>query len=787
MRSTIIVLVLMVAATSAWAERVEVVWEQRFSVEALDESEWQLKGAARLSKGALHTKSDPEGPDFNGVQGVRDEPIPSFRDEYFLRLEWALVPVKIGGWGQDAHIQDGPFVAEFTGTRPTLNGRHPARTMVVEGREVVQSCDFNAQRVFDWRIDGQPQLDAPVRPWRTGAQAARVNLCDWRGSESETRWLWVRLSRVYPDDPLPLLLSGWEELREVRQDRPSSFLVGQADPMTKVFHEATDFSGCFDPHVRVAAAGRERESFQLVLVPMGRPMRAVRFEVSDLLHEDGKTRLPSDRVTWHPVGYVQTTESDSSIRRAGWWWPDVLMPAGAFNAEAGFVTPVWFTVDVPAEAQPGVYRGIITIRPGNAPPGSVGLELTVRPFSLPLRGKLKTAFSICAGMWEIWYEPDEVKRRLGLSDDDAHGPLYTSYECEDVLPHEKWLEMYDFLLAHRLSPTTIYSALKEGRTRVVPTREDMEYCYERGMNATCLAYVEELPEDPEAAQKGLSQLEAWLSDWNKFIQEKNWPDMTWYVHGFDESDMRRDHEETVDPSIRRVFGMIGEKFPRIRRESANPLNPAHVGYFDIWTPLTAQWQEELRERQAAGDEVWAYVCCGPVKPYANLFVDFPGVDPRILPWQYYQHGITGFLYYLINHYEKQEKWNMPGPKWPERPDLPGQPPRPWNTLSYGTNNDGILVYPGLDATPLASTRLENLRDGIEDYEALAMLADLTDRLAAAGGHDELVAQARQVLAVRPEVTASWTEYTQEPAVIVGARAEVDALIEAAMRALGELK
>jgi hypothetical protein len=254
--------------------------------------------------------------------------------------------------------------------------------------------------------------------------------------------------------------------------------------------------------------------------------------------------------------------------------------------------------------------------------------------------------------------------------------------------------------------------------------------------------------------------------------------MTWYVHGFDESDMRRDHAEKIDPSIRRVYGMIGEKFPRIRRESANPLNPAHVGYFDIWTPLSAQWKPELRERQAAGDEVWAYVCCAPGKPYANLFVDFPGVDPRILPWQYYQHGVTGFLYYLINHYEKQENWNAAGTTWPKAP---------WNTLSYGTNNDGILIYPGPDATPLASTRLENLRDGIEDYEALAMLAELTDRLEAAGGHDDLLAQAREVLAVRPEVTSSWTEYTQDPEVILGARAEVDALIEAAMRALGDLQ
>jgi hypothetical protein len=576
----------------------------------------------------------------------------------------------------------------------------------------------------------------------------------------------------------------WAELGRSERDQPAAFLVGQEGPLVKVFREAADFRGALAPHVHIAAAGRERESFQLVVIPVQAGLSGVKIEVSDLVHESRQDRLAADFVTWHPLGYVQSKPSDSVLRREGWWWPDILLPAQPFGVKPGFTQPVWFTIDVPPASRPGLYRGLVKIEADGVRPQVVGLELTVRAFSLPLRGALKTAFCICAGMWEIWYEPDEVKRRLGMTDEAGHGALYSSYECEDVLPREKWLEMYDFLLAHRLSPTTIYSDLKNGRTRVVPRREDMEYCYERGMNATCLASVDVLPGDPEAADRYMGELEAWLGDWNEFIEEKSWPDMTWYVHGFDESDMRANHAETVDPSIRRIFGMIGEKFPQIERESANPINPAHVGLFDIWTPLSQQWRPEMRERQAAGDEVWAYVCCGPGKPYANLFLDYPATDPRVLMWQCYQHGVTGFLYYLVNDYRYQENGNDPGPKWPERP---------WNSLftwpNYpqgDTNGDGHLVYPGPDATPLASTRLENLRDGIEDYEALAMLAALTDRLRQVGGHEDLVATAREVLAVRPDVSRSWTEYTEQPEVIARARAEVDKLIESAMESLGEI-
>lgn len=375
--------------------------------------------------------------------------------------------------------------------------------------------------------------------------------------------------------------------------------------------------------------------------------------------------------------------------------------------------------------------------------------------------------------------PDAVKKALGLDDNCSHGPLYTSYECEDVLPREDWLRLYDFLLAHRLSPTQIYSSLKGGKSRVFPAHRDMDYCYERGMNATCLANVDVLPKDPEAADTLMAELEAWIASWEEFVKEKDWQDFTWYVHGFDESEMRKDPVENVDPSLHRVFGMLADKFPWLKRESANPIIDKHVGYINVWTPLTQQLPEKkmemVRERQAAGDEVWAYVCCGPGRPYANLFIDFPGVDPRILPWQFFQQGMTGFLYYLINLYDGQENWNMDAPKWPERP---------WNPYSFRTNSDGILMYPGPDKEPLASTRMENLRDGIEDYEALAILASLVEKAAADDAHADFAAAAKAVLAVKPEITTSWKEYTQNPDTIISARAEVDELIEEGLTLTG---
>ena len=52
---------------------------------------------------------------------------------------------------------------------------------------------------------------------------------------------------------------------------PAPFLLGVASPMDKVFREGTDYTGPLNGPVRIAAAGRERESFQVVCVPLAAP------------------------------------------------------------------------------------------------------------------------------------------------------------------------------------------------------------------------------------------------------------------------------------------------------------------------------------------------------------------------------------------------------------------------------------------------------------------------------------------------------------------------------------
>jgi hypothetical protein len=82
------------------------------------------------------------------------------------------------------------------------------------------------------------------------------------------------------------------------------------------------------------------------------------------------------------------------------------------------------------------------------------------------------------------------------------------------------------------------------------------------------------------------------------------------------------------------------------------------------------------------------------------------------------------------------------------------------------NGGGLLFYPGKDAGfdgPIASIRLKNIREGLEDYEYFAILEK--------NGEEEFVKE--MVNAVSPE----WWDYTKDPGTILKVREKLAMKIE----------
>ena len=104
---------------------------------------------------------------------------------------------------------------------------------------------------------------------------------------------------------------------------------------------------------------------------------------------------------------------------------------------------------------------------------------------------------------------------------------------------------------------------------------------------------------------------------------------------------------------------------------------------------------------------------------------------------------------------------------------------------FGVNGDGVLIWPGPDLTPWPSLRLEIVRDGIEDYEYLALL----DRCVRAATvrqdiEGELLKRAQSLLRVPADISRTMKDYTQTAAPMLRRRNQVGDMIEILIKKLG---
>lgn len=167
---------------------------------------------------------------------------------------------------------------------------------------------------------------------------------------------------------------------------------------------------------------------------------------------------------------------------------------------------------------------------------------------------------------------------------------------------------------------------------------------------------------------------------------------------------------------------------------------------DIWVVLPKRYVESpwlAEEARRRGTQVWSYNA-GVQDDYSPKWqIDFAPINWRIQPGFLSQSmGFTGLLYWRID-------------LWTERP---------WQDVQTYFNGrdylpgDGMIVYPGEAAGVngfVPSIRLKWLREGVEDYEYVALLK-------AAGRGDWAMEVARGV-------AADWSHWTKDPAALERAR------------------
>jgi len=200
-----------------------------------------------------------------------------------------------------------------------------------------------------------------------------------------------------------------------------------------------------------------------------------------------------------------------------------------------------------------------------------------------------------------------------------------------------------------------------------------------------------------------------LAAWDQVLREKDLYDKA-LVYLADEPA----EKQSVTDEINRRAGIIGERFPDMRRfiVLTRPVDPAFLGSVDVWCPVVSSMRpEDVPVVHDRGEQCWWYT----VGAFYGL--DRPLTESRTMPWLTFKHDLDGILLWVI-----QSGWRSPNKPAGFKP-APGETMWPSFTVAGhgGYNGIGNLCYPGADGIPWSSIRLELLRESMEDYEYLTLL------------------------------------------------------------------
>lgn len=435
----------------------------------------------------------------------------------------------------------------------------------------------------------------------------------------------------------------------------------------------------------------------------------------------GPLRIETRRAGYVPVGSNPPgTPPDEVIRAAPALYPDPLLEDFPFDLPAGETHTVWLTVYCPSGAKPGDYKGEVEFRSGGR--RVAGKRFTVRVVSAAVPEKQSLSVT-------NWFNLSEDHLR-------AHYPAI----AKDPEAYWQVLENLGRVMAdHRqnvmLTPVTslVDAKLAGGRIeygfgrldRWVSTFEKAALIgtIEGGhllgrvsgfqTEMVVPAYVVENgkpvwkqlhPEDP----RGERFLDSFLSALYAHLEKKGWVDR-YIQHIHDEP------HGTEAPIYNRYGKIIRRNLPGIPTIDAVGFDQ-DIGFFadvsDIWVPVLSSFDRRfglMRDHVRKGGQCWYYTCIGPQGRYLNRFIDYALVKVRLLHWFNFRHGLTGFLHWGGNF------WG----------------PKPFHNVQTVINDnhtllpagDNAIVYPAPErSSVLSSLRLEAMREGIEDYELLTLLA-----------------------------------------------------------------
>jgi hypothetical protein len=491
--------------------------------------------------------------------------------------------------------------------------------------------------------------------------------------------------------------------------------------------------------VSIQCAKNEYEPFQVIITAQGGDLKITDVSVSDLVSEDGK-RIAKSNITLFREHFIEIKQASPRCTTPPGWWPDALIPfvnpmdgsplknarfvALPCEVKAGKNQPFWVDVFVPKDAAAGIYNGKVTVTAENLAPVTVPVELKVYDFALPDTPTVQSEFGGMGGA---------AAAHKMKPNDEAWRPIEMRY-LEACAAHRITPQIPSYMRPKANPDGTLDTA-----TTHVDLKAYMERLHVNAISVPFSAYKDPLNESRDKTKK-------FLDYYYQYLKQNGWEKGN-YIYILDEP-----NDEKAYQQVRDRAALVHEANKALRvlcteqTLSSNPKWGTLVGAVDIWVPLWPLHDEKTAaERLAAGEALWSYTAlCQGKDPSPWWEIDFPVLNYRVPLWINWRCRMTGLLYWSMVHWKDvKDVWTEP------------------LTCYKKYNGEGSLFYPGADAGfdgPVASIRLKNTREGMEDYEYMQILSDLGERAFV----DEVVRG----------VGRSWFDWEKDPAKLYAARARL---------------
>ena len=408
-----------------------------------------------------------------------------------------------------------------------------------------------------------------------------------------------------------------------------------------------------------------------------------------------------------------------------------------FEVWSGQNQPLWVDISIPKDAPAGEYKGKFTITVYDSSVTDIPKNdgMMIPSTKSRLNSSFETVYSVPCTLtvWDFTL-PDGPTHRNNFQNVQRASLAFGLSQNSDEF---KEIEMsYCRMMAdNHINPPIPARFLPEtnddGSLKITSERTEVLKKYIQDFHVTDF----QVPWAPFKDVVTLNRDKAirYYKEFYQYLKSNGW-DKRAYLYMLDEPNTKAEYERVLA-----LGSLVHEAAPELKRLVVEQPYKEDASWpdldqaVDIWCPLFSFIDRDaINGKLAHGDEIWSYTALSQRAPmYHPKYNEVKNYDPpywaidqpltsyRMATWINWQYKINGFLYWQTVNSNKtisgvMDPWFLPT----------------YSELGSHFNGEGYLMYPGVPSGingPIASMRLKNIRDSMEDYEFFALLEKLSNR------------------------------------------------------------